>query len=260
MKPKTEELLYFLLWSAEGLSRPSFQNLNDSFESWAYRHGLRRQVSRLEKQGLIERKSAEPDDRVYRLTDLGRLHALGHRDPETRWSRPWDGRWRLVLYDLPTTRNGQRNRLRLYLRRRGFGYLQNSVWISPDPMEPEVEVIRAGQIDVEALILMEASPCAGESDDEIVAGAWNFPRINRRYREHMAILAQKPSGRIDNHAKATAIRRWAAAERKAWAAAMHADPLLPQPLLPSTYLGQEAWHKRSLALGKARKELRAFAP
>ena len=50
MKPKTEELLNLLLWSAEKLTRPTFRNLTDSYESWAYRNGLLRQVSALEKQ------------------------------------------------------------------------------------------------------------------------------------------------------------------------------------------------------------------
>jgi hypothetical protein len=37
---KTEEFLNLLLWSAEQLMRPTFRNLTDSYEAWAYRHGL----------------------------------------------------------------------------------------------------------------------------------------------------------------------------------------------------------------------------
>jgi DNA-binding transcriptional regulator PaaX len=39
-----------------------------------------------------------------------------------------------VLFDVPTGQNAQRERLRRCLRDKGFGYLQNSVWISPDPL------------------------------------------------------------------------------------------------------------------------------
>jgi hypothetical protein len=52
LKAKTEELLYVLLWSAEQLTRPSFRNLTDSYESWAYRHGFLRQIAALEKATL----------------------------------------------------------------------------------------------------------------------------------------------------------------------------------------------------------------
>ena len=68
MKRETEEILNVLLWSAEMLTRPTFRNLTDSYESWAYRHGLLRRISRLEKHQLVERDSGKPDDRVYRLT------------------------------------------------------------------------------------------------------------------------------------------------------------------------------------------------
>src|SRR5207249_9957063 len=61
---------------------------------------------------------------VYRLTWQGRLHALGGRDPQARWSREWDGRWRLILFDVPTAQNSHRTRLRRYLRDKCFGYLQ----------------------------------------------------------------------------------------------------------------------------------------
>jgi hypothetical protein len=32
VKPRTEELLYFMLWSADRLMRPTFRNLTDSYE------------------------------------------------------------------------------------------------------------------------------------------------------------------------------------------------------------------------------------
>src|SRR5664280_1246824 len=112
MKGKTEELLYLLLWGAEKLTRPSFRNLTDSYESWAYRNGLLREASRLQQQGYLEKHLLLPNDRVYRLTALGRIHALGGRDPVSQWSRDWDGLWRLVLFDIPIKQNSHRNRLR----------------------------------------------------------------------------------------------------------------------------------------------------
>jgi hypothetical protein len=128
MKPKTEELLNLLLWSVDMFLRPTFHNLTNSYESWAYRNGLLRRISRLEEQQFVERDRAWKDERLYRLTTRGRLHVLGGRDPEERSSRKWDGYWRLVLFDVPTTQNTRRTQLRRYLRNRGFGYLQNSVW------------------------------------------------------------------------------------------------------------------------------------
>ena len=260
LQPKTEEFLYFLLWSADQLIRPTFRNLTDSYESWAYRNGLFRQIAVLEKQRFLERKSGSVDARAYRLTAQGRLHALGGRDPAAKWSRAWDGRWRLILFDLPTTHNTQRSRLRRYLRDRGFGYLQNSVWITPDPLETEARVFRGARIDVESLIVMEARPCAGESDAQIVAGAWDFGRINRLYEQHLKILMAKPTERLQNKSHARTFRRWAKAERAAWRKAINSDPLLPERLLPREYLGRRAWQRRIKVLGKAKQDLQTFTP
>ena len=260
VKPKTEEFLNLLLWSADLLARPTFRNLTDSYESWAYRNGLMRQVATLERQQFLERDATAPDDRLYRLTAQGRLHVLGGRDPEAQWARPWDGQWRLVLFDVPTGQNAQRERLRRYLRDKGFGYLQNSVWISPDPLTAEREVLGGGKINVESLILLEARPCAGESDAEIVAGAWDFERINRRYVRHLKILEERPGNALGNVAAAKALLRWSATEREAWLDAVINDPLLPGRILPSNYLGQQAWRRRVEVLRAASRQLRTFKP
>jgi hypothetical protein len=110
VKAKTEEFLNLFLWSAEQLTRPTFRNLTDSYEAWAYRNGLLRQIHRLERKRWIEGRSGARSDRLYRLTAQGRLIVLGGRDPEQRWGRHWDGQWRIVLFDVPLRKNAQRRR------------------------------------------------------------------------------------------------------------------------------------------------------
>lgn len=258
MQPKTEAFLNLLLWSADKLARPTFRNLTGSYEAWAYCNGLMRQVAKLEKEQWIERDPKCPEDRLYRLTEMGRLHALGGRDPEAQWSRAWDGKWRLILFDIPMDRHVQRGRLRRYLRDRRFGYLQGSVWVTPDPMRGEREALASGEINVESLLLLEARPCAGERDDQIVAGAWDFEAINRRYARDLKLLDRRPEAMLNNAAAAKALQRWAAEERAAWQAAVEIDPLLPKRLLPKDYLGCRAWQRRVESLRQAGKQLRSF--
>lgn len=258
MKPQTEELLNLLLWSADRLMNPTFRNLTDSFEGWSYRTGLMRKIASLEEKQMVERDHSQSHDRLYRLTWKGRLHALGGRDPQARWSREWDGRWRLVLFDVPIAQNSHRARLRRYLRERGFGYLQNSVWVTPDSLSDEREVLKGGEVNVESLLLLEARPCAGESDGEIVAGAWDFKQINMRYRQYMKTLGERPTGMIQGEAAARALGRWAANERAAWLAAVAVDPLLPERILPKDYLGRDAWARRVEVLREAARQTRSF--
>jgi phenylacetic acid degradation operon negative regulatory protein len=259
VKPKTEELLYLLLWSCDQMFNPTFRNLTDSFEAWAYRNGLLRQLHALEQQRFLERSVSRPDPRLLRLTEKGRLHALGGRDPEAEWARPWDGQWRLVVYDVPVQQNSRRWKLSRYLRSQHFGCLQNSVWVSPDPLTEQRKILAGAVADVESLILLEARPSAGESDEEIVLGAWDFDAINRCYLAHMSILDSRPSGALRGK-NSRAFHRWASDEREAWQSAVTVDPLLPRPLLPKGYAGRKAWKQRIATLARARKQLETFLP
>jgi phenylacetic acid degradation operon negative regulatory protein len=259
MDIKTEELLCMLLWTCETVSRPTFRNLTESFEGWAYRNGFLRQLQRLEKQQWIERSPGNHGDRLHRLTETGRFRALGGRDPEACWNRRWDGRWRLVLFDVPEVHAVDRQRLRLYLRSRGFGCLQNSVWITPHSVNEERARLADGPVNVGTLILLDARPCAGETDAQIVAGAWDFAGLNQRYSAHQAVLARRPCRPLDSKEAAHAFYSWFGAEREAWMDAVERDPLLPESLFPPGYAGREAWRHRLAAMAEAGKLMRAFA-
>lgn len=267
MKAKNEELLYQLCWTCDQLSRPTFRNLTDSFEQWAYRNGLSRQLAQLRKQKLIEQKQVKNAtgrvpvlNRAYRLTDQGRMQALGGRDPESLWNRKWDGRWSLVVFDIPNADSKMRARLRQCLRRHGFGCLQQSVWIGPHPVDEEEKLLSNAQVDVKSLILMEARPCAGETDAEIVAGAWDFDVINRAYSEYRKTLKLRPKHGLRTEVHARDMQIWARRECEAWRKASVIDPYLPKELLPSGYLGRIAWEERVSEMEAAGNKMREFEP
>jgi len=254
MSAQTDEFLNFLLWSAEKLNRPTFRNLTESYEGWSYRKGLL-YIKRLETRQLIEPSPKAGADRLYRLTSQGRLRALGGRDPLAGWGRKWDGRWRLVLFDVPISENSHRRRLRRYLQQKGFGLLQGSVWITPHSIKEERELLSGGTVNVEALLFLDARPCAGESDAEIVNGAWDFEEINQRYTRHLQLLDDIPPAPRRTDSAFKEWKRRVAAEREAWLFAMEKDPLLPERILPAGYLGKRSWQARVDVLGKAAKQL-----
>ncbi len=45
--------------------------------------------------------------------------------------RTWDGKWRIVAFDIPESLSVLRHRVRSILKRAGFMRLQNSVWVFP---------------------------------------------------------------------------------------------------------------------------------
>lgn len=257
MKAATEEFLYVLLWAADSVLRPTWRNLDDTFESWAYRNGLARRLEILEQQKFLERRPASDLSRVYRLTAEGRRAALGGCDPVERWERKWDGRWRMVLFDLPVDASALRVSMRRFLLQHGFGYLQQSVWITPDSLEETRRWLKKLPTDVESLTLFEGQPCGGESDAAMVRGAWDFSAINARYERHQGILSEcdeLPSFRMPPGPR---FWSWARREREAWKSALRSDPLLPRVLLPSGYLGRRAWEARRELLDRFGREFRS---
>jgi hypothetical protein len=57
--------------------------------------------------------------------------------------KKWDGRWRMVAFDIPERRRGVRLRLRTVMREIGFVRLQDSVWVYPYDCEDFVALLKA---------------------------------------------------------------------------------------------------------------------
>ena len=53
----------------------------------------------------------------------------------------WNGRWRLVLFDIPKDKRKRRDAFRQRLKEMGLVLYQQSVWVHPYPLEEVVEKI-----------------------------------------------------------------------------------------------------------------------
>ncbi|MDQ3018264.1 MAG: hypothetical protein M3Q64_00100 [bacterium] len=82
---------------------------------------------RLVNQGLIDLTK----DR-YSITEEGQV--LIHTIDKKR-----DGLWKIIIFDIPETKRQVRNVIRSKLTSLGFRKWQNSIWISPYTIAPEIE-------------------------------------------------------------------------------------------------------------------------
>jgi len=85
---------------------------------------LARVFKRLREQGLIELISDK--ELIFRLTDQGKDKALWEKMKNSE--EKWDGRWRIVIWDIPEKRRLARDLLRFKLKQLGFIQWQKSVW------------------------------------------------------------------------------------------------------------------------------------
>jgi DNA-binding transcriptional regulator PaaX len=99
-------------------------------------YAITRSLKGLREAGLIESHSSGQKD-YARLTKLGRAKANSQKlDASSSLLDPsWDGKWRIILLDLPESRKSERESLRYLLKKAGFVCLKNSAWISPYPFE-----------------------------------------------------------------------------------------------------------------------------
>ena len=97
----------------------------------SYRKQLGEGIKRLNKLGYITKKKNDYDDSVIvSLSEKGKLRALNlsFRRLSKRKDK-WDGRWRMVAFDIPENSTKGRNALRYRLRAGGFYELQESLFL-----------------------------------------------------------------------------------------------------------------------------------
>jgi phenylacetic acid degradation operon negative regulatory protein len=99
-------------------------------------------VNKLERKGYVEIKETRVGKAVF-LTESGKrqklLYDLEHLEQKCG---EWDGKWRVVFFDIDEQRKGKRDFLRKYLMKLGFKQMQKSVWISPYDCQNELKYIR----------------------------------------------------------------------------------------------------------------------
>lgn len=206
---------------------------------------LRHHLQRLGEAGRIHFDGDGPlDERILRLTDEGRRWTQGGVDPLARWARRWDRHWRIVAFDIPESSTALRTRLRRRLHEHRFGWLQNSVWISPDPIDDFRARLNEKKIVPDSLMFLQATTIGGESSEAMVLAAWDFDALAKGYAAYLDILRLRPGV---GHGLA-AWFEWLATESRAWRQIVRRDPFLPEVLLPQGYRGVEAWAARKEAL------------
>ncbi|MCL4366442.1 hypothetical protein M1437_04405 [Patescibacteria group bacterium] len=105
-------------------SNPGFYAYHDGWEYPLKKPALSQALRRLREGGLIELISDEK--LAYKLTDKGKERAIL---ASLNFSeKQWDGKWRLVIFDVPEKRRQARDLLRSKLKQWGFINFQQSVW------------------------------------------------------------------------------------------------------------------------------------
>ena len=103
---------------------------------------LRDEIRQLYQSKLVESKENADGSYTLVLTEKGKLKGLTYHFQHMVIERKnWDGKWRIVVFDIPEKLRRGRDALREKLIQLGFYELQKSVLIFPCECRAEIEFI-----------------------------------------------------------------------------------------------------------------------
>lgn len=122
--------------------QPFFRRANFQERREWERAKIRAALERLRVRRLV--RYVERGKRTYiEITELGKLRLREFEFDKIEIEPPkrWDGKWRVVLFDIPEKRKQARHALRTKLQDLGFYQLQKSVWVYPFECRDEIDFV-----------------------------------------------------------------------------------------------------------------------
>lgn len=141
------------------------KNIGPDKRSHVYR--AKRSIEKLIKLKLLKRVY-EDDETYVELTEKGDRYLRNiYKIPV---KQTWDGKWRVVIYDVPEGNRVSRNRFRRKLQEIGFRLLQTSVWIYPYKAEGLVDLIKTDARLAQEVIYMETDYIENDTQLKAIFG------------------------------------------------------------------------------------------
>lgn len=136
------------------------------YKKWGHfnRRRLKAALKRMEKGGVIQESEVD-GELVFRITEKGRFKVFKYQLEEMSLKRSsWDGKWRLVAYDIPKSKKNQADAFRLLLKKMCFLQLQKSLWLTPYPCKDEIEFLKELYSFKDNVTVLTISQLEGEAE------------------------------------------------------------------------------------------------
>ncbi len=123
----------------------SFKILKEIGKEWREieKRNLKRAIRTLYQSRLIKEKENSDGTITMVLTDKGKEKALIYNLDEMVIKKPkqWDGKWRIVLFDIPEKMRKIRDAFRHHLNQLEFYEFQKSVFVHPFDCRDEIDYL-----------------------------------------------------------------------------------------------------------------------
>jgi len=196
-------------------------------------------LSSMIKNGEIEKSSAEAaegqgsEEKVmYKITDKG-YQMLCLEFPFFRFLKEeWDGRWRIISYEIPESKREIRDRLRREMRGWGLGPWHRSFWLTPHPIVDTLRDLVYGKEEEQYIQSFESTHVFGDLK-HLVEKVWAKDDLEKKYRELFKTWHTILSSEEDKENKFRNILG-------KYVEILREDPGLPVGLIGTKWIGFEA--------------------
>lgn len=105
---------------------------------------LKRSIRNLYRSRLISFKENQDGTTTVFLNKAGEQLAITYNLNQMKLAKQnqWDGKWRIVMFDIPEKHKKARDAFRFHLKQLGLLEYQKSVFITPYPCAKEIEYLR----------------------------------------------------------------------------------------------------------------------
>lgn len=196
-------------------------------------------VARLRRDGFLAATRVGRQAAYFLTPHSQELLTTGRSRIFSRERSPWDGKWRVVIYNVPESDRAARDRLRKHLAWLGFGPLAPSTWVSPhDRLEQACQRFEAeGSARVDVLVAESRGRLA---DLDMAQRCWDLEALQRDFlskrdayrRDLERFSVDPPRGEAALVERVTLVSQYRRLPFR--------DPDLPVELLPPDWAGREA--------------------
>ena len=174
------------------------------------------------------------NDNLYRLTEKG-FSELCLEFPFFRFLRDtWDGKWRVISYEIPEKKREIRDRLRREMQGWGLGPWHRSFWLTPHPIINTLKSLTSQKEEEKFIQAFEADHVFGDRDI-LIEKVWGKTALDKSYRELFKkwheILSSSDE-KIDKFKKVIG----------EYVDLLRQDPGLPKELIGDSWIGFEGWN------------------
>lgn len=225
--------IFVFLHEEVGIGKMSLRELYGWVPKKNKRKNFKEAVRRMLKTGYVEKilKDGEP---YLRLTSGGR--DLIKRDfPLLELQRErWDGKWRLVIFDIREKKRWKRNFFREKIKELGLGMIQKSVYLTPFDICRDLYEFAEESGLKEAVFVMEVTNLLIGDAKFLAEKVWGLEELNEEYQK---ILEEAEE--VEN-LKGRQQEKKLKELKDEYFQTLIKDPLLPKDLLPSDWLREKA--------------------